>query len=63
MAGLVSTTHLPDLTPVEPEGEGTEGDPRPLFTLEATEGPASHLVCSYTPSDGGAAGWLPGSVS
>jgi WD40 repeat protein len=53
MAGLVSTIHLPNLTPVIADGEGSEGDPRPLFTLEATSGPASRLIRSYTPTDGG----------
>jgi hypothetical protein len=59
MAGLVGTTALPNLTPVAAEAGAAEGDPRPVYTWEGyadelTRPPEMGLICSYTPSDGGA---------
>jgi hypothetical protein len=55
MAGVVSTIHLADLTPVAAEAGPAEGDPRPVYTWAGPSGSRLSLVSSYPPSDGGAA--------
>jgi WD40 repeat protein len=49
-----ATLYLPDLTPVAAEAGAAEGDPRWVYTCPAQPGQQALVLCSYTPTGGGA---------